>query len=225
MQQVNRYYKSAKISAAKFRYLLRLFALDLTASDTARLTGLSVRSVNTIYLRLRRRLQAECRVPVELAGAVELDECYFGPRRVRGKRGREQGAKPWSLACSNGAVRCTRKLSQTVRKRPCRPLFGVKWTFRRWSIPMAGAATMGWWTWAMTATSGSITAKMSSSRAQPTSTASSRFGGFAKARLQQFRGLRQELFLLHLKECEFRFNHRQQDLYKSLLKLLRQQPL
>ena len=51
------------------------------------------------------------------------------------------------------------------------------------------------------------------------------FWGFAKARLQQFRGLRQELFLLHLKECEFRFNHRQQDLYKSLLKLLRQQPL
>lgn len=26
-------------------------------------------------------------MPAELAGAVELDESYFGPRRVRGKRG------------------------------------------------------------------------------------------------------------------------------------------
>lgn len=45
MQLVNRYYKSAKISEVKFRYLLRLFALDLTASDTARLTGLSKRTL------------------------------------------------------------------------------------------------------------------------------------------------------------------------------------
>jgi transposase-like protein len=32
-------------------------------------------------------------------------------------------------------------------------------------------------------------------------------------------------FSLHLKECEFRFNHRDQDIYKLLLKMLRQQPL
>ena len=43
MQLTNRYYKCSRISEAKFRYLLRLFALDLTASNTARLTGLSVR--------------------------------------------------------------------------------------------------------------------------------------------------------------------------------------
>ena len=57
MQPANRYYKYSEISEIKFRYLLRLFALDLTASDAARLTGLSVRSVNEVYLRLRRRLQ------------------------------------------------------------------------------------------------------------------------------------------------------------------------
>ena len=74
MQPANRYYTHAKISEAKFRYFLRLFALDLTASNTARLTGLSVRSVNALYLRLRCRLQAWCPVPAELSGAVELDE-------------------------------------------------------------------------------------------------------------------------------------------------------
>ena len=93
MQPANRYYNRAKISEAKFRYVLRLFALDLTASDTARLTSLSVRSVNALYLRLRQRLLTWCPVPAELSGAVELDESYFGPRRVRGKRGRGASGK------------------------------------------------------------------------------------------------------------------------------------
>lgn len=68
--------------------MLRLFTLDLTTTDTARLTGLSVRAVKDLYLRLRRRVLTWCPVPAELDGAVELDERYFAPQRVRGKRGR-----------------------------------------------------------------------------------------------------------------------------------------
>ncbi len=37
----NKYQKFSKITESKFRQILRLFALDLTASDTARLTGIS----------------------------------------------------------------------------------------------------------------------------------------------------------------------------------------
>ena len=93
MQPANRYCKCRKISEVKFRYLLRLFALDLTASDTARLTGLSVRTVNEIYLLLRHRLLAWSPGPAELGGAAERDERYCGPRRVRGKRGRRASGK------------------------------------------------------------------------------------------------------------------------------------
>jgi transposase-like protein len=32
-------------------------------------------------------------------------------------------------------------------------------------------------------------------------------------------------FNLHLKECEFRFNHRKVDIYHILLKLIRSKPL
>jgi hypothetical protein len=45
------------------------------------------------------------------------------------------------------------------------------------------------------------------------------FWGIAKMRLAKFRGLSKSTFYLHLKECEFRFNHRGQNLYKLLLKL------
>ena len=65
----NRYYHRARLSERKFRDLLRCFAVDLNASNTARLSGISVRSVNTLFLKLRRRLAAhaeECSVFNEL---------------------------------------------------------------------------------------------------------------------------------------------------------------
>ncbi|MBT5026909.1 MAG: IS1595 family transposase, partial [Nitrospina sp.] len=35
----------------------------------------------------------------------------------------------------------------------------------------------------------------------------------------KFRGLSKSTFYLHLKECEFRFNHRGENLYLLLLKI------
>ena len=51
------------------------------------------------------------------------------------------------------------------------------------------------------------------------------FWAFAKHRLKKFHGWRKEAFYLHLKECEFRFNHRHSDLYKTLLKTFKSTPL
>ena len=45
------------------------------------------------------------------------------------------------------------------------------------------------------------------------------FGGYAKTRPARFRGMHSHAFLFHLKECEFRFNHRRQNLYRVLLNL------
>ena len=51
------------------------------------------------------------------------------------------------------------------------------------------------------------------------------FWSYAKRRLQKFNGVPNKTFYLHLKECEFRFNHRQQDLYHFLLQWLTTDPL
>ena len=51
------------------------------------------------------------------------------------------------------------------------------------------------------------------------------FWGIAKVRLYKFRGMDKKTFYLHLKECEFRFNHRQDNLYLLLLKIIRNKPL
>jgi transposase-like protein len=48
-----------------------------------------------------------------------------------------------------------------------------------------------------------------------------RFWGMAKTRLVKFKGMSRSTFNSHLKECEWRFNHRDEDLYRLLLKITR----
>ena len=72
---------------------MRHFALDFTASDVAKLTGLTRKTTTSIFLRLRERVAEECERRSPFGGELEVDESYFGARRVRGKRGRGASGK------------------------------------------------------------------------------------------------------------------------------------
>jgi len=87
MAQVNRYFVLRRFPRPNLGSVCAVFALDLSATQAARMAGVSVRSVNPIFLRLRRRLAQECELHSPFKGNLEADESYFGPRRVRGKRG------------------------------------------------------------------------------------------------------------------------------------------
>ena len=97
MQWLNRYCRRSRIAEAKFRLLVRHFALDLCAADATQLTGISHRSVITVFGKIRRRIAEECeRQSPFKSSEVEVDESYFGARRVRDKRGR--GARGKAVA-------------------------------------------------------------------------------------------------------------------------------
>ncbi len=51
------------------------------------------------------------------------------------------------------------------------------------------------------------------------------FWSYAKRRLMKFHGIPKATFYLHLKECEFRFNYRNQNIYNLVLEMLRKNPL
>lgn len=89
----NRYARRSHLSEAQIRRLVRLFAADLPAATIATLTGLSRRTVNRYVQALRERMAAVCEAQAPYRGEVEVDESYFGKRRVRGKRGRGAGGK------------------------------------------------------------------------------------------------------------------------------------
>ena len=124
MQRLNRYYRRSRIAEWKFRFLLRYFALDLTAGAVAQLTGLSERAVIVIFGKIRRRIaqECECQSPFN-NGEVEVDESYFGLHRVRGKRGRGASGRLSSSVFSNATIVSIRKSSRTVRRPLYRLLF------------------------------------------------------------------------------------------------------
>lgn len=86
---LNRYSKNSKIREAKFRDIIRFFALDIEATKIANLTTVSRRSINEIFKKIRIRIAEYCEAQSPFdKGEIEMDESFFGARRVRGKRGR-----------------------------------------------------------------------------------------------------------------------------------------
>ena len=83
-----KYVKGAHISERKFRELVRLFWVDLNASQITNLVGLSRNTVNRYLNAIRVRLAEFCDSRSPFRGEVEVDESFFGARRVKGKRGR-----------------------------------------------------------------------------------------------------------------------------------------
>ena len=225
MEQLNRYYRRSKISERKTRQIVRCFALDLTAAKTAEIVGLTGKSVNQIYLKIRRRVAEECERASPFGGIVEVDESYFGARRVRGRRGRGAFRKAiiFGIFKRNGSVYteivpdCRKKTLQAIIRgrvaletvihadgwRGCDGLVdvGYKKHFRVNHSDNQFADGIN-----------HVNGIES-------------FWSSAKRRLQKFNGLPSHTFYLHLKECEYRFNNRKKNLFQLLIKLLENNPL
>lgn len=221
----NKYYKAAKISEAKFRRIIRCFAEDLTASSTARMTGVSVRSVNDLFLKIRRRLAliSEAQSPFE--GKVEMDESYFGRQRVRGKPGRGAGGKTIVFGILKRGESVYTRIIPNAAKSTLRKVIRGRVSLNSvihsdgW-VGYDGLVDVGY-------------AKHLRVRHADREFALrdnhingiESFWSFAKHRLARFHGIPKHTFYLHLKETEFRFNNRHGNLYRVLLKMFRQNPL
>jgi transposase len=211
----------ARITRAKFRQILKLFALDLTATQIAVLSGLNRNTVNRYLKLIRQSVAQHCQRESPFSGDVELDESYFGARRVRGKRGR--GAKGKTIVFGiykrNGRVyteiipNCKKasiqaiirgkvELTSTIHTDGFRSYDGiVHMGYRKHYRVQHGQDEFVRGTAHINGIEG--------------------FWGLAKTRLVKFKGMSRSTFYLHLKECEWRFNHRDEDLYKLLLKITR----
>jgi transposase-like protein len=225
MEQVNRYYRCSKISERKMRQIVRYFAHDLTASKTAEIVDVTRRSVTMIYLKMRQRIALEAERVSPFGGVVEVDESYFGARRVRGKRGRGASGKTivFGIFKRNGSVYteivpdCRKKTLQAIiRGRIASETVIHSDGWRGYD----GLVDVGY-------------AKhfrvnhMNNEFARGSNHVNGieSFWSFAKRRLQKFNGLPAHTFYLHLKECEYRFNNRHKNLSRLLLKLLENNPI
>lgn len=83
----------AKISDHRIREVLRCFCEDLTANTAAKIQRLNVNTAERYYSILREKIVRASLLEAHFSGEVEIDESYFGARRVRDKRGRGAAGK------------------------------------------------------------------------------------------------------------------------------------
>jgi len=224
----NKYFFRAKISDDKFRCVLRLFCLDVEAKKAADFTGLRLNrgTVNNIYNKLRERIASICEAesPFE-NGEIELDESYFGARRVRGKRGRGAlGKTPVFGMLKRG----DKVYTQIVKHCSINELLPI---IQGRAAPNAVIYSDGYKVYDGLVNYGykkHYRVKHSENefaRGHNHINGIENFWGLCKVRLSKFRGVHKHTFYLHIKECEFRYNMRNQNIYLYLLKELRKNKL
>jgi len=222
----NRYIKRSHISEYKFRQIIKLFVADLEAKQIALLCNVNINTINRILNLLRRRIAVICEEEsIFESGEIEIDESYFGARRIRGKAGRGAGGKTivFGLKKRNGRV-----YTQVVTNCSARQLIPIiqdkisedSTVYTDGFKTYDGLVNMGYKKHYRISHGNNEFAN-----GRNHINGIENFWGIAKARLSKFRGLSKKTFYLHLKECEFRFNHRNEDLYKCLLHVLTKNPL
>jgi transposase len=80
----------SEISEVKFRELLCYFAADPEVTQIALLSGFSRDTVSQYLKAIRESVAEHCEFQSSLSGEIDVDESFFGTRRVQDKRG--QGA-------------------------------------------------------------------------------------------------------------------------------------
>lgn len=216
----SKYCNRSRLSNSKFRSLVRFFSLDIEAKKTAALIRLNRNTVNRYYQLLRRCIALYCLKdcsPSEQSSAAEVknsDACLMKETIVNG------GSKYFGIWLINGKI-CTEILSEEYEP-VARFLIGrpngldesaVDWKY--WGRYVGIVDLRAGRHFRVGANAASL---RHSNRAFKTSEL---FWGYAKTRLLKFNGLRKSTLPLHLKECEFRFNHRGEDLYDLLLNIIR----
>ncbi len=227
---LNRYIIRSRISEKKFREILRLFCLDLEAKKIAQISGISRNSINKIIKAIRIKIAEFCEQENPLGfGDIEIDESYFGAKRVRGKRGRGASGKipVFGMLKRNGKV-----FTQIVRNCSANQLLPIikgqadnnsvifSDSFRTYD----GLADFGYKRHYRIKHGHNEFAKRQG-KIRNHINGIENFWGLCKVRLARFRGIHKTTFYLHLKECEFRYNYRKQNLYKLLLKIFKNNPL
>jgi len=220
----NRYCKGSRISEKKIRELVRYFAADLTALQTAELSGLNRNTVNRFYRALRERIQKACEAQRPMFGVVEVDESLFGAKRVKGKRGRDAYGKTTVFGIFERDGQVYTEVVPDCKKATLQGII-------RGKVDLASVINSDGWR----GYNGLVDLGYGHFRVDHSKDEFARngvhingiegFWGMAKVRLTKFKGLHKNTFHLHLKETEWRYNNRHSNKYKIMLTYLRKYPI
>lgn len=200
----NKYVNRSKISEAKFRELVRFFSLDLTAIQIAELTGLNRNTVNRYLTEIRKKIVRYSELSVPL---TELKVPDYRPAET----------DSFSILIKEFDTKIYTEII------PKKAVFDGNSVHNPTFLNQSGYDLI------INLDDGNhyfLGEKNSDSNKHRTKlNRIESFWGNAKSRLSKFKGMHSSTFRYHVKECEFRYNNRDKDLYQLLLKILRKDPL
>ena len=226
----NKYYRRSRIPEWKFRALVRYFAEDMSATDVGRLTGLTRKTVTTIFLKIRRRIAQDCSRRSPFAtGRLSLDDSHACTVCVCGRAACALSSRTPVFALLSHETRVYTEMIPDCRKATLRALI-------RGRLPAGAAGELDGWhgfdglidiDYGKPFRVGrrAVGADGREDVLEPLDDDVEQFWGFVRRRLGKFYGVSNRTFHLHLKECEWRYNLREADTYAELLALLGTHPL
>lgn len=211
-----------RISDKKFTLLIRSFAVDLTAIQTAKIVLLNRNTVNRYFGYFRQQIIIQAlreRKAEQISNGVEIDESYFGPKRQRGKRGRGAGNKIIVLGLLKRNGKVYAQIIPDASREEILPII------RQTVKSGADIYTDGWRSYDALAVYGYNHKKVNHEKNDFAHedihiNGVESFWSWTKRRLNKFNGIPKYLFETNLLESEWRFNHRT-DILKQIKKLIR----
>ena len=203
--------KYSRLSKYKIKKIIECFSEDITASSAAKILKINRNTINAYYNRFRELIfeysQKERKREI---GEFELDESYFGAHRIRGKRGRGAAGKTsvFGLLKRNGKVFVT--VVPNCSREELMPIIQGK------ILEGSTIHTDGWKAYDGLILNGYNHYRVfhhenEFARGKSHVNGIESFWSYAKRRFAKFNGLSNEKFLLHLKETECRFIHREEN--------------
>lgn len=216
--------KSAKLSDYKIKKIIFHFCVDIDATKTSLVVEINRNTVNRLYGIFRTVIWYHQREEFErvITGEAEMDEAYFGGKRKRGvpgKRGRGTDKQPvFGIVERGGRVyteivpKCDKKTLQAIIRGKVSTETIVhtdKWR------GYDGLVDVGFDKHRRI----NHTDEFSDGLGNHINGIEN-FWSFTKRRLAKFNGVKVN-FELHLKECEWRYKKKPDQLYQELIVLLK----
>jgi transposase len=206
-----------KIPFTKFLMAIKLFELDTSVRESAKQLGLAYNTVYRLYHILRHAIVITDTNYQSFSGEIEMDESYFGGRR-KGNRGRGAAGKVPVFGILERGGKVTVEVVPDVKGDTLRELAIKK--VKRGSLIYTdrfrsynGLVSYGFKHRRIDHGKRFANGKVYINGIEG-------FWSFAKERLMKYHGVKPTKFPLYLKELEFRYNHRDRDLFADLLQLL-----
>ena len=193
--------------------------MELTVTATSELLKLNRKTVNNYFIEFRELiLEDSIQKHQKELGIFELDESYFGAKRVRGKRGRGAAGKTPVFGVLKREGKVFVSIVPRCSKEELMPIIQGK------ILEGSTIHTDGWKAYDGLILNGYTHYRVFHHenefvRGKSHVNGIESFWSFAKRRLAKFNGLTDEKFILHLKECECRFNLRNENFAVFMEKL------